>query len=124
MCWLKINPLLVDKDNDGCENDDWFGSGSYILSITGSNQKYFSLSKVNTKLATTGEVQTNDYKFLVDMDKNGYLNAKPSTSRPNDYFDSTLYFRQIRGGYLLDKQANDLLDCGNGKTKDKGECGN
>jgi len=106
-CWLKVNPL-VDTDNDGCQNDDWFSSWSYTIVSTWTNQKYFSLVKQNTGLYLDGEIESTDWNFLLCKNSDGIVSACSPTvvGRPTNYFDTILYFEQVRWGYLLDKQAS------------------
>ena len=112
-CWLKINPL-VDSWNDWCENDDWFASGYYILWITWE-QQYFYLTKETNWFTPTWSINSDDWKYLLCKDSNWLINSCPNaTWRPSDYFDSTLFFRQVRGWYLLDKHSDQFL-----KTCDK-----
>ena len=115
-CWLKINPLL-DKNDDGCENDDWFGSGSYIINLTWNEQKYFYLQKTSwVPLLMNWNLTWSDWKYLLCKNNDGVVlpcHSIPS-KRPNDYFDSALYFRQVRWWYLIwKKDGTDYTDCKN-----------
>ena len=105
-CWLKINPL-VDDWSDGCQNDNWFGSWYYTLVSTWTEQKYFALNPETTWLALNGLIETTDWNFLLCKDANWIVSKCSSTptSRPTNYFDTILYFQQVRWGYLLDKQS-------------------
>ena len=111
-CWLKADPL-VDNWNNGCEDDPWFGSESYVLQLTWNWQKYFTLVKKTTPLKLEGILIPNDWDYLVCKDSAWIVSVcNPSpVSRPTDYFDSTLYFQQVRGGYLNDKFNNSNISC-------------
>ncbi len=106
-CWLKINPL-VDKDNDGCENDEWFWSGSYIIDLTWNNQKYFYLQKISWEsLKMNWNLTWSDWKYLLCKNANGFVySCQNNTKRPAKYFDSAVYFRQVRWWYLIWKKDN------------------
>ena len=111
-CWLKINPLVDDSDN-GCENDTWFQSGSYILSLTWISQKYFSLKVQSPALQLNWPIKTTDWNYLL-CKQNGIISSCSPTvsSRPANYFSPILYFQQVRGWYLLDKNApSNSLNC-------------
>ncbi len=111
-CWLKINPL-IDKDNDWCENDDWFQSWSYILYTTWQ-QKYFALKKTSPEFKEKWFIVNTDRTYLLCKNSNTNIVESCSnfSSRPSNYFDSTLFFRQVRWGYLLDKNSNTpLINC-------------
>ena len=120
-CWLKVNPLYANTDNK-CEKDTWFGSGSYVLVSTWIEQKYFMLTKKTTPLNITWTITSNDWKYLVCKNNDWLLvNCWSSTTkRPANYFDSTLFFQQIRWGYLNDKQHSNWdgnnIDCDDGTT--------
>jgi type II secretory pathway pseudopilin PulG len=120
-CWLKVNPL-VDEENAGCENDEWFDSWSYILNITGT-QQYFILQKQNTPFNPTWPLAWDDWKYLLCLDPNTNLiqACTDYTNRPANYFDPTLFFRQVRWWYLMDKNTNTLIDCDNWED-DWGKC--
>ncbi len=111
-CWLKINPL-VDDWNDWCENDAWFESWkNYVLDITWT-QQYFYLSWENNPLKLKWSLVNNDWNYLLCKDPNDWLvkACHWETSRPADYFSPELYFRQVRGWYLLDKNDWSFLSC-------------
>jgi len=119
-CWLKINPL-VDENTDGCENDTWFGSGKvYILDVTWV-QQYFYLKEQSSAFSPSWPITTNDWKYLLCLDSTtNLIKACPNyTSRPANYFDPTLFFRQVRWWYLLDKYTNTFLNCSDWQ----GSCG-
>lgn len=122
-CWLKVNPL-IDENNDWCENDTWFGSWSYILWITGSEEKYFYLSWQNPSLSKWNKILSTDWKYLL-CKKDSLIQACPSNpGKPNNYFASALYFRQVRWGYLLDKKSNTFMNCSKGDDSSNGKsCG-
>ena len=109
-CWLKVNPL-VDEWSEWCENDEWFGSWAYVLALAtwAKDQEYFYLSKQSQFFNPKWPLTSSDWKYLLCEDKNSWVVKACTwyTSRPSDYFDATLFFRQVRGGYLLDKNAND-----------------
>jgi len=115
-CWLKVNPLVDDWD-DGCENDEWFGSWAYVLALAtwAKDQEYFYLSNQSQFFNPKWPLTSDDWKYLLCEDKNSWVIKACTwyTSRPSDYFDATLFFRQVRGGYLLDKNANNdiTLNC-------------
>ena len=114
-CWLKINPL-VDEGSEGCEDDTWFGSGkTYILDITW-DQQYFYLKEQSPAFTPTWPITNDDWKYLLCLDPTtNLIKACPNYSwRPSDYFDPTLFFRQVRWWYLLDKNANTFLNCSAG----------
>jgi len=110
-CWLKINPL-VDNWNNGCQNDKWFGSWSYILDITWT-QQYFYLHKENIPLKLTWSLTNNDWNYLLCKNPNDWLikACHGVTSRPANYFSPELYFRQVRWWYLLDKNNWKFMSC-------------
>lgn len=133
-CWLKIDPFANSGTNDGCEDDTWFGSGSYILSETTGGQKHFLLSGSTTPLETIGGdgmVDDSDKAYLLCKDPStGYIkNCAPGTeASTSETHTQGLFFREIQGGYLLDKDANASLICSewddnwDGNIAD-GECG-
>ena len=110
-CWLKINPL-VDNWNNGCQNDPWFWSWSYVLDITWA-QQYFYLSWESTPLKLNWPLVNNDWNYLLYKDPNDWLinTCHGATSRPANYFSPELYFRQVRWWYLLDKKTWNPLNC-------------
>jgi len=117
-CWLKINPL-VDNNNNWCENDDWFQTWSYVLDITWT-QQYFYLSWLSNPLNLTWKISDSDRWYLLCKNTQTWLiNAcKNVHSKPSNYFDATLYFRQIRWGYLLYKNNNTIKNCSNWTDSD------
>ena len=122
-CWLKVNPL-VDEWSEGCEDDEWFGSGSYVLALAtwNSDQEYFYLSKQNQAFDPSWPLKTDDWKYLLCEDKNNWIIKACTwyTSRPPDYFDATLFFRQVRWWYLLDKNNNSDITSNCNKWNDPG----
>ena len=115
-CWLKIDPLNDGWDNQ-CENDDWFGSWTYVLKTkTLSWQKYFSLSGTSTPLVTWWNLVDTDFDYILCKDSdwvptNCIWTDKNDKIKKARKFDSVLYFQQVRWGYLLDKQNNTLITC-------------
>jgi type II secretory pathway pseudopilin PulG len=63
-CWLKINPL-VDSGNDGCMNDPWIQSGSYILTTNViSGQNYLLLTGYSSVGLNIGNgIDTQDLAY-------------------------------------------------------------
>ena len=118
-CWLKVNPL-TDEWSEGCEDDTWFNSGSYILWITGSSEKYFYLSSQSPALSVWNKVESSDWKYLL-CKKDNIVQSCPSNSWPSNYFAPAFYFRQIRWGYLLDKNSNTFMSCSNWNDSDNGK---
>ena len=123
-CWLKINPLS-DWWDGKCENDAWFGSGSYILLLTGNKQKYFYLSGMVNSLLLSWNIVSTDWQYLLCTGDN-LIQACPSNKKPNNYFSPALFFRQIRWGYLINKNKtssdnNFFLNCNNWEWPDS-EC--
>ena len=110
-CWLKINPL-VDSWDDGCQNDTWFESWSYVLDITWA-QQYFYLKKMDNPLDLKWKLVNNDWNYLLCKDPTDWLikACHGVTSRPANYFSPELYFRQVRWWYLLDKNNWTFLNC-------------
>ncbi len=113
-CWLDKNPLALDNSPDGCEEDSWMWSGSYILQrwLTGE-QEYFFMSwatqlPVWAQLDLSDGIQTSDRNFAMCL--TGWMwNACPG------YTGNTNYFREIRGKWLFYKDSTttggDYLDC-------------
>lgn len=131
-CWLKINPL-VDDNNDGCENDTWFGTWSYKLYLTWTNQKYFALQAQSPALNIDWAITSNDWNYLL-CEENGIISpcSWSITWRPAGYFAPELYFQQVRWWYLLDKNNNTEMtncsywisntDCSDGRFLEKNFC--
>jgi len=111
-CWLKVNPL-VDEKNVWCEDDTWFSSWNYVIDLTWNEQKYFYLQKVNWDPLLTGwNLTWSDWKYLLCKNADGIVSSCWNyTQRPNNYFDSVLFFRQVRWWYLLDKYNNNFITC-------------
>lgn len=128
-CWLKVDPL-VDEGTSGCENDTWFGTWNYVLSLTWNEQKYFTLIKQNTNLLTWGKIQNDDWNFLLCKNPDWILtNCNGATSKPANYFDTALYFQQVRWWYIKDKYNNTKLEnctdwdhCWDGTALEKNFC--
>lgn len=121
-CWLKVDPLN-DNAQDGCGNDAWFASWSYIIQKKQTstwNQEYFALSWLEVPLQISGQLLDTDRKYLLVQDENGFVQTTTwnLTKKPDDYFSSAMYFQQVRWWYLQDKNAttNNFITCNDWET--------
>jgi len=136
LCWLKVDPLVDSWWDNKCENDDWFWVWPYVLNwALLSWQKYIKLEKKSTALTTWWKLISTDYDYLLCKDSDGMLfpctqtNIKDKIKEARK-FDSILYFQQVRWGYLLDKQNNNIItcsnwsdtNCGDGRSLEKNFC--
>ncbi len=126
-CWLKINPL--DDGWDGCENDAWFGSGSYLLvEKSAANQNYFTLKKTTSALNVKDDdmIDDSDKTYLLCTDSSTwYIKNCPNGTSASAKITKTqgLFFREIQWGYLIKKIDASPLTCLNWEDN-SGTCGN
>jgi type II secretory pathway pseudopilin PulG len=100
-CRLKTHPLL-DNNNDGCSNDSWIQSGSYILDAHElSGQNYLSLSWAAMWLNVGNGIDTWDLAYSLCL-SGGLRIACPGTVSVTT---EGRYFREIRWYGLFSKDT-------------------
>ncbi len=101
-CWLKTNPL-VDSGNDGCMNDIWMQSGSYILTTNViSGQNYFLLTGYSTGwLYINNGINADDLTYSLCF-SGGIRMACPGVDGTTK---EGRYFREIRWYWLFSKDT-------------------